>query len=46
MRAPVADQLDIPFYLINVEETFKAKVVDFFIDGYQRRADAQPVSRL
>ena len=30
----VADSLGIPFYLINVEETFKANVVDFFINGF------------
>ena len=30
----VADQLGIPFYLINVEQPFKRNVVDFFIDGY------------
>jgi tRNA-specific 2-thiouridylase len=30
----VADQLGIPFYLINVEEPFKRNVVDFFIQGY------------
>lgn len=30
----VADQLGIPFYLINVEQPFKQNVVDFFIEGY------------
>src|SRR5262245_23669457 len=30
----VADSLGIPFYLINVEQPFKANVVDFFINGY------------
>ncbi len=30
----VADQLGMPFYLINVEQPFKEKVVDLFIDGY------------
>jgi tRNA-uridine 2-sulfurtransferase len=30
----VADQLGIPFYLINVEQPFKQNVVDLFIDGY------------
>ena len=30
----VADQLGMPFYLINVERPFKEKVVDLFIDGY------------
>ena len=30
----VADELGMPFYLINVERPFKEKVVDLFIDGY------------
>ena len=30
----VADLLDIPFYLINVEQPFKARVVDFTVDRY------------
>ena len=30
----VADLLDIPFYLINVEQAFKARVVDFTVDPY------------
>ena len=30
----VADQLDIPFYLINVEQPFKQRVVDFTVDSY------------
>lgn len=30
----VADQLGIPFYLINVEQPFKQRVVDFTIDRY------------
>jgi tRNA-specific 2-thiouridylase len=30
----VADLLDIPFYLINVEQPFKQRVVDFAIDRY------------
>ncbi|MCS7039999.1 MAG: tRNA 2-thiouridine(34) synthase MnmA [Anaerolineae bacterium] len=30
----VAAQLDIPFYLLNVEEVFRRRVVDFFIGGY------------
>ena len=30
----VADQLGIPFYLINVADSFKATVVDYFIDEY------------
>lgn len=30
----VADLLDIPFYLINVEQPFKQRVVDFTVAGY------------
>ncbi len=30
----VCQTLGIPFYLLNVEEEFKARVVDFFVDGY------------
>jgi tRNA-specific 2-thiouridylase len=38
----VADKLGIPFYLINVEETFKANVVDFFIEGYSAGQTPNP----
>ena len=38
----VADALGIPFYLINVEQPFKAKVVDFFIDGYSHGVTPNP----
>src|SRR5581483_5948507 len=30
----VCQRLGIPFYLLNVEAEFKARVVDFFLDGY------------
>src|SRR5512139_155521 len=30
----VANQLAIPFYLINIAESFKATVVDYFVDEY------------
>ena len=30
----VADQLDIPFYLLNVADSFKSLVVDFFVREY------------
>lgn len=30
----VAEQLDIPFYAVDAQQTFKSKIVDFFIDGY------------
>ena len=38
----VADQLGIPFYLINVEEVFKHKVVDYFIDGHSSGQTPNP----
>jgi tRNA-specific 2-thiouridylase len=38
----VADQLGIPFYLINVEEPFKQQVVDFFIAGYSAGQTPNP----
>ena len=30
----VADMLDIPFYVVDTQATFKSKIVDFFIEGY------------
>lgn len=30
----IANQLDIPFYLINIADTFKATVVDYFVSEY------------
>lgn len=38
----VADQLGIPFYLINVEKPFKQNVVDFFIEGYSSGLTPNP----
>ena len=38
----VADDLGIPFYLINVEKPFKQHVVDFFIDGYSAGVTPNP----
>ncbi|MCB0064216.1 MAG: tRNA 2-thiouridine(34) synthase MnmA, partial [Caldilineaceae bacterium] len=38
----VADQLGIPFYLINVEQPFKRQVVDFFIQGYSSGQTPNP----
>ncbi len=38
----VADQLGIPFYLINVEQPFKQQVVDFFIEGYSAGLTPNP----
>lgn len=30
----IAGQLDIPFYVLDVQDSFKRQVVDFFIEGY------------
>jgi tRNA-specific 2-thiouridylase len=30
----IANQLDMPFYLINIADTFKATVVDYFVNEY------------
>jgi tRNA-specific 2-thiouridylase len=38
----VADSLGIPFYLINVEQPFKQRVVDFFIEGYSQGLTPNP----
>jgi tRNA-specific 2-thiouridylase len=38
----VADELGIPFYLINVEQPFKRHVVDFFIEGHSRGITPNP----
>ncbi len=38
----VADELGMPFYLINVEQPFKQRVVDFFIDGYSQGVTPNP----
>ncbi len=38
----VADQLGMPFYLINVEKPFKEKVVDLFIEGYSAGLTPNP----
>lgn len=41
----VADLLDIPFYLINVERPFKERVVDFTIAGYLAGETPNPCVR-
>ncbi len=38
----VAHQLDIPFYLINVEEPFRQRVVDPFIQDYSHGLTPNP----
>ena len=30
----VADALEVPFYVLNMEEAFSREVVDYFVDGY------------
>ena len=38
----VANKLGMPFYLINVEQPFKEKVVDLFIEGYSEGLTPNP----
>jgi tRNA-specific 2-thiouridylase len=38
----VADALGMPFYLINVEQPFKAQVVDFYLAGYRAGETPNP----
>ena len=38
----VAEHLDIPFYLINLEKEYKAAVVDYMIDGYKKGITPNP----
>lgn len=38
----VAEMLDIPFYVIDVQGPFKEKVVDFFIQGYASGVTPNP----
>lgn len=38
----VCQRLGIPFYLLNVEDEFKARVVNFFTDGYARGITPNP----
>ena len=42
----VAAQLDIPFYVMNLEREFDAGVLQPFLDAYLERRDAAPVRRL
>ncbi len=38
----VCQRLGIPFYLLNVEAEFRARVVDFFLDGYAHALTPNP----
>jgi tRNA-specific 2-thiouridylase len=38
----VAAQLDIPFYVLDVQDRFKHQIVDFFIEGYQQGLTPNP----
>lgn len=38
----VCQRLNIPFYLLNVEDEFKTRVVDFFVEGYARGITPNP----
>ncbi len=41
----VAQKLDIPFYLVNVEEPFRQTIVDFFYDDYNAGRTPNPCLR-
>jgi tRNA-uridine 2-sulfurtransferase len=41
----VADQLGIPFYVVNFEETFRSLVIDDFVDEYFRGRTPNPCAR-
>ncbi|HEU5349461.1 MAG TPA: tRNA 2-thiouridine(34) synthase MnmA [Ktedonobacterales bacterium] len=41
----VAAQLDIPFYLVNVEEPFRETIVDYFYDEYRAGRTPNPCLR-
>ena len=38
----VANHLDIPFYVLNLEEEYKKAVVDYMIDGYKKGLTPNP----
>jgi tRNA-specific 2-thiouridylase len=38
----VADLLDIPFYVLDTQATFKTRIVDFFVDGYVQGVTPNP----
>jgi tRNA-specific 2-thiouridylase len=38
----VAAMFDIPFYVIDTQATFKAHIVDFFVDGYAQGVTPNP----
>jgi tRNA-specific 2-thiouridylase len=41
----VADMLDIPYYVINLQDEFEARVVDNFVDEYARGRTPNPCAR-
>ena len=38
----VAEMLNIPFYVIDTQATFKSKIVDFFVEGYASGVTPNP----
>lgn len=38
----VANLLDIPFYVLDTQATFKARIVDFFVEGYASGVTPNP----
>src|SRR4028119_156757 len=41
----VADRLDIPYYVLNMQDEFNARVVDNFVDEYARGRTPNPCAR-
>ncbi len=38
----VADKIDIPFYVVNMEESFTREVIDYFVDSYNAGETPNP----
>ena len=38
----IANQLDIPFYVVDTQDVFKQTIVDFFIEGYSNGVTPNP----
>lgn len=38
----IAEMLDIPFYVLDAQEVFKQRIVDFFLDGYASGVTPNP----
>ncbi len=38
----IANQLDIPFYVVDTQDVFRRKIVNFFVDGYSNGVTPNP----